>query len=103
MTIEIESLVLLIILIAAGLGLKLLWELILLLKRTRESLKAVHQTLDHCQAFLTKASSTLDEIDVVLGDTHEVAQDYRVVKGEVFNLGLKVGEVANHLLSQVLK
>ena len=103
MIIEVKSLLLILGVLAACLLLKLIWEVILLIQRARQSLNTLDQTLETYQILASKTSETLGEVDVLLADTQEMASDYRLVKGEVFNLGHKAGEAVSHVLSQLLK
>ena len=103
MIIDIKSLLLLFGILAASLLLKLMWELILLVKGARQSLTTLDYTMKVYQSLASKTSETLEEVDILLGDAQGVADDYRVMKGEVFSLGAKAGEVARQMMSQFLK
>ena len=103
MIIEVKSLLLILGVLAGCLVIKLLWELVLLLKRTRQSLEVLDKTMMTYQELADKTSSTLGEVDTLLGDAQEITGDYRLVKNEVFTLGSKAGEVASQIFSQLLK
>lgn len=103
MIIEVKSLLLILGILAFCLVLKLIWELILLTQKARQSLTALDKTLETYQDLASKTSDTLEEVDVLLGDTQEVAEDYRLLKGEFSALGTKAGEVASQVLSHFFK
>lgn len=103
MIIEVKSLLLILGIVGCILGLTLLWELVLLVKKLRQSLTSMDQTLETYQSLAVKTAETLGEVDVILMDTQEMADDYRAVKNEMFSLGAKAGEVATQVVSRFFK
>lgn len=103
MVIEVNSLWFFIGLVGSLIGLRLLVELLLVLKQTRRSLMALDETLKVYQDLGTKASETLGEVDVLLEDVQEVGEDYRSVKREMLGLGNQAVEMVSRLVSQVFK
>lgn len=103
MVVEVNSLWFFIGLIGSLIGLRLLVELLLVLKQTRRSLMVLDETLKVYQDLGVKASGTLKEVDTLLGDAHEVGEDYRLVKREVVEVGAQALDTASRVVSQIFK